>query len=372
MIVSTTLVGPGTVDVLEDALASVRDQVDRCLVVLSDPELSDRDLVHAARRAGVKPAKLSLVRFAWIDDFSAARNFALEQAALLGATWSVTVDTDERLHFDGVELRQVLGATDVDLYLAMQADGSYAKERAFRLGKGWRWTGRTHESCPWSPGARRETLAGVTFSELAKSPEQLRAKFERDKLILLEETAGHARAENARAWYYLGECYHGLADLESAVFAFTTCAEFSGWNEEAAWSRYRCADLCCRLGGFDAAIEHAALGLTKHAGFGELGWIAGIAAFRAGRFEQAIHWATLSASVGWFSGTGRWVPRAGFRYPPALWEGPYDILAHAYEAIGEHEQAARARARKRAAEKLRARTELGVLVDDDDSEPDAT
>ncbi len=372
MIVSTTLVGPGTLDVLEAALASVRDQVDRCLVVLTDPEIADRELVHAARRGGVPPARLSVCRFQWIDDFSAARNFALDQAEALGATWSVTVDTDERLHFDGVDLRALLAETDVDLYLADQVDGSYAKERAFRLGKGWRWQGATHDSCPWSPDARRQTLAGVTFSELSKTPEQLRAKFERDRQILSRELEQRLPcAGNARSCYYLGESFHGLGDLEQAIFWFETCAEFSAWNEEAAWARYRAADLSCRLGQFDRAIEHAALGLTKHAGFGELGWIAGIAAFRAGRFEQAIHWATLSASVGWFSGTGRWIQRRGFRYPPALWEGPYDILWHAYDAIGEHEQAARARARKAAAEKLHARHDGAKVDDDDDSDPAA-
>jgi tetratricopeptide (TPR) repeat protein len=372
VIVSTTLVGPDTLDVLEAALSSVTVHVDRCLVILTDPTIDERELVHAARRGGVKRERLVVRRFEWLGDFSAARNFALEAAAGAGATWAVTVDTDERLHVGDFDLRRHLAETEADLLLVPQADGSYAKERIFRLGKPWRWTGRTHEALPWIDGTKRQTLDGVTFSELAKSPEQLRAKFERDARILGDELSCVLPApDNARAWYYLGESYMGLDDLESARFAFETCAEYSGWNEEAAWSRYRCADIACRQGRFDDAIEHAALGLTKHAGLAELAWIAGIAAFRARRFDQAIHWATLSASVGWFSGTGRWIQRTGFRYPPALYEGPYDILWHAYLAIGEHEQAVRARARKAAAEKLRVRTD-DAQADDDDSDPAAT
>jgi len=369
VIVSTTLVGPGTVDVLDQALESVHDQVDACLVILTDPEIDEREIVHAARRGRVKRERLILSRFDWVGDFAAARNFALDRARVeLGATWSVTLDTDERLHFaDGVRLASLLADSRVDVFLVMQADGSYAKERLIRLSLPYRWRGATHECLPLLGGGElRQTLAGVTFSELAKSPEQLRAKFSRDVQILsLELVANKPSAANARAWFYLGESYHGLGKLEDAVHAFETCARVSAWNEEAAWSRYRAADLECRRERFDAAIEHAALGLIKHAGIAELAWIAGLASFRAGRFDQAIHWATLAASIGWFSGTGRWIQRLGFRYPPALWEGPYDILWHAYAAVGDVEQATRARARKAAAEKLRLKHE-GALVDDDD------
>ena len=383
MIVSTTLVGPGTVDVLDLALESVRDQVDSCILIptFDGGRELERELHRASVRAGVGK-RYHVRRFQWCDDFSAARNYALDVAAGAGADWAVTLDTDERLAFGDVDLRARLAETDVDVWLVAQADGSYAKERIIRiasaavrnLGNGYRWRGPTHECLPLVGGSKRATLDGVTFSELAKSPEQLREKFQRDGQILqLDLVQRPPSADNARSWFYYGESMHGLGELEPAIHAFETCATHSGWNEEAAWSRYRAADLSCRLGKFDQAIEHAALGLTKHAGIAELGWIAGIAAFRAGRFEQAIHWATLAASVGWFSGTGRWIQRGGFRYPPALWEGPYDILWHAFEALGEHEQAARNRARKAAAEKLRFR-DAGAKVDDDeaDSEPDAT
>ena len=107
VIVSTTLVGPGTVDVLDLALESVRDQVDSCILIPTSKDVLDRDLHHAAVRAGVGK-RYSVSRFEWCDDFSAARNFALDVAAGAGATWAVTLDTDERLHFDAVDLRQRL------------------------------------------------------------------------------------------------------------------------------------------------------------------------------------------------------------------------------------------------------------------------
>lgn len=364
MIVSTTLVGPGTLDALDDALASVRDQVDRFLVILTDPAIADRDVEHSARRAGLKRSRLVVRRFDWIGDFSAARNFALEAAAELAYDtpdraalpeyWALTLDTDERLHFDGLDLRRRLRETETDLFLVLQADGSYAKERLFRLGPAWRWTGRTHEALPWLEGTKRETLSGVTFSELSKSAEQLTAKFERDKRILLEDVGtGSPTAKTARSWYYLGESYSGLGQLEQAVGAFACCGCSSAWPEEAAFAHYRAADLECKRNRFEHAIAHAGAGLVRHAGIAELGWIASFACYRLGRYQQAVHWGLIAASCGSFQGTEHIFERHGFRYPPALWEGPWDVVAHAYETLGMTEQASRAHAKKKAAEALR-------------------
>lgn len=361
MIVSTTLVGPGTIDVLDEALASVRDQVDCCLVILTDAELAERDVVHSARRAGVKRERLVVRRFDWVGDFAAARNFALEAVAELAGTWALTVDTDERLDFDGLDLRRLLAQTDTDLFLVLQSDGSYSKERIFRLGKPWRWTGRTHEALPWVVGTTRETLSGVSFSELPKTPEQLRAKFERDKLLLLEDVgSGGPTAKTARSWYYLGESHYGLGELEQAVFAFGCCGHASGWAEEAAFAHYRAAEVECKRGRFYHAVEHAGAGLVRHAGIAELGWIAGYASYKLGRFEQAIHWGMIAAGSGSFQGTARLFERLAFRYPPALWEGPFDVIANAYAALGMHEQSARALAKKRAAESLRLKAAVAT------------
>jgi len=43
--------------------------------------------------------------------------------------------------------------------------------------------------------------------------------------------------------------------------------------------------------------------------------------------------------MGYFAGHGASVPRIGFRHPPALWEGPYDVLRFALRAMGDEEGA---------------------------------
>jgi hypothetical protein len=39
--------------------------------------------------------------------------------------------------------------------------------------------------------------------------------------------------------------------------------------------------------------------------------------------------------MGYFAGAGASVPRVGFRHPPALWEGPYDVLRYALRRLGD-------------------------------------
>src|SRR6187551_2491141 len=94
MIVSTTLTGSNA-DIIGEALASVLEQVDRCIVI--DTGARDDTLDVARKVAG---DKLLLREFPWKNDFAAARNFALEAAAAPSASWAVTLDTDERLLFD--------------------------------------------------------------------------------------------------------------------------------------------------------------------------------------------------------------------------------------------------------------------------------
>jgi hypothetical protein len=86
-------------------------------------------------------AQLIVEQFAWCDDFAKARNFALDAAATHGATWAMTLDTDERMEFPGYASREELLAAlesdpQVRVWLVMEKGGRYAKERFVRVGGG--------------------------------------------------------------------------------------------------------------------------------------------------------------------------------------------------------------------------------------------
>lgn len=329
-VISTTLTGNAGA-IIEDALRSVLPWVDACLVI--DTGVTDDTLEVARRVAGAKYVERTL---RWQNDFSMARNYALDAAHELGADWAVTLDTDERIDSNGEDLRALLGSMKEGVLYLFDATRTYSKERCFRLPMPVRYEGPTHEAFEaYRVGVRTATRA--VFRELEKSAEQARGKFERDVAIL--EPYVRAHPDNPRWHYYLGESLKNLGHYADAVAAYDACAALRGWNEESAWACYRSAECLCRLDRYREAIDRCAAGLARHAGIAELAWLAGFAAYQLGDSEQAVYWARLSIAHGCFEGDGRAIRRIGFRHPPALYEGPYDLLRYALKALGDEKGA---------------------------------
>jgi tetratricopeptide (TPR) repeat protein len=335
MIVSTTLTGSNA-DIIGDAIASVVAHVDRCLVI--DTGAKDDSVVVARQAAG---EKFLLREFPWKNDFAAARNFALEAAAEAGGTWAVTVDTDERLLFDReFDLRAALGKTRANVLLLDDEGGTYGKERIIRLPASVRWNGPTHEVLEGQRTGTSEQLPGARFRELPKDAAALKRKFERDVAILKKYTRQHGK--QPRWFYYLGASHQDLGEYAAAIDAYKTCAELGGWAEEGAWACYRAAECCCKLNRWGEALHFCAAGLALRPATAELAWLAGFAAYKAGRHEDAIAWSNMAIANGLYEGQGALFPRISFRYPTALYEAPYDILRWAHKALGNAEAAAEA------------------------------
>ena len=330
MLVSVTLTG-NNANILGDALRSVVDGVDKVLVV--DTGVTDGSLDVARAVAG---DKLVVRAFPWQNDFSAARNFCLDAAAELGASWAVAVDTDERLSVDFAALRALLATTTADAILVDASDRSYAKERVFRIPSRVRWTGPTHEAF----GGVYDHLPGATFSELPKSPEALRAKFERDLAILRPYTEAHSK--DPRWFFYLGDTLRNLGRPVEAAEAYEACAALRGWDEESAWACYRAAEIWCSQQNYLRALDRCVEGLARHPGVAELAWLAGFVAYRLGRPRHAVHWARLAITHGKYAGHFDETRRIAFRNLPALYEFPYDLLRFALRDLGDAEGAAQA------------------------------
>ena len=323
---STTLTGNSR-EFIGDALQSVIEWVDWCLVI--DTGVTDDTLEIARKIAG---DKLVVRPFPWRDDFAAARNFALQAAAELGAEWAVTLDTDERLVLGGTEVRPMLASTTANTLHVKQVNGTYGKERFFRLPACGHYAGPTHEAFIGESG-ESGTFEGLRFDERGKTHEQYRQKAARDVVILARHTAEHP--DDPRWFYYLGDSLTGLGRHDEAIAAFRHCASLSSWDEEGAWALYRAAECLLKLDLPGDAVECCAMGMARHAGLAELPWLAAYASWQANRPAQAVYRARQSIAMGHFAGTGATVPRIGFRHPPALWEGPYDVLHFALRRLGD-------------------------------------
>lgn len=338
-IVSTTIAGPGSERTIGRALASVAPLVDECIVL---PNGSNRDI------AAIESACLSALAaspdahgsglyfpFEWADDFSAARNRALDAAGEAGADWCLWIDTDEWFEYDAArasDLRKVLETTDRGALMVYHASRSYCQPRAIRLPTSERWVGKTHE-CFAAYKVAQGHLDGLTFNESPKTTAELAHKFERDRDILAAEVV--ADPHNARSWFYLGESQNNLGRFAIAAEAYDQCAKLRGWNEESAWACYRAAECYIELEHLPSAIDTCARGLALHAGVPELAWLAGWCNYKLGRHAQAVHWCLMAAAGGEYEGGLRATPeRIGFRHPPALWEAPFNVMRHSYKALG--------------------------------------
>jgi len=211
-LISTTLAGNNQ-DIVADALKSVVDWVDGCLVI--DTGSDDDTLKTACAVAG---RKFYTRKFTWTGDFSQARNFALESVQELGGDWAITLDTDERIHLNGDDVRSILEDTTAGALMMRHQSGAYVKERCIRLPSVERWAGPVHESfAAYKVGS--EVLGRAYFTELQKTPAQLKNKFERDAAIL--EGYTKAYPSNPRWFYYLGESYKNLGQLTNAIVAYS-------------------------------------------------------------------------------------------------------------------------------------------------------
>jgi FkbM family methyltransferase len=368
MSICATILSGNSEALVGDAIRSVRDWVDRVLLI--DTGIFDSTLRIASDLVG---ERLIVERFSWINDFAAARNFALDAAAQHGFRWALTVDTDERLEFPQVGSFAALRLhLDSDLrvraWLVNYRDGSYAKERFIRVDdrlattsvvnalppRQLLWSGRTHECLTGIWGGERATMAGVFVWEIGKSREQFRAKLERDLAVLLEETRD--KPGEARWWYYLGQTYEGLGRPRDAMAAFQRCAAIrQGWAEQAAWACYRAANCALQLQEREDALELCAMGLARQPESPELAWLAGFICHEMGRFTQAVTWSQIAISLGHFEGRECGRQRISFRHLPGWYEGPYDVLRYAYRQLGQHNLAMECEAKFEAAKTKRER-----------------
>lgn len=133
-------------------LASIRDVADEIIVV--DTGSTDRTR-EIAQEHGAE-----IHAFAWCDDFSAARNAALERVT---GDWVLILDADEELPVEQhATLRRLLADQRVlgwrlPLYdVGREAEGSNYVPRLFRNAPGLFYVGRVHEQVFYSVEARRK------------------------------------------------------------------------------------------------------------------------------------------------------------------------------------------------------------------------
>lgn len=193
--------------------------------IVVDTGSTDRT-VELAESLGAK-----VFHFEWIDDFAAAKNFAIDQAK---GDWIAFLDADEYMNADDAKkLEQLLGKIEKLPYLALLTDWLNLNEagevfrggsqmRFFRNGRGIHYAGRIHESlekkgAPWKAedfldgcGELRIFHTGYTDEALVSGD-----KIERNKKLILKEL--EERPEDYAMMGNLADVYRAMGEFDLAI-----------------------------------------------------------------------------------------------------------------------------------------------------------
>ncbi len=289
MIVATILLGPGADLTVGDAVRSAAAHVDAFLLIESG---GGSVALDEARRAVVGAGSTALeAAFAWTGDYGAARQYALEQARLAGATYSVTLDPDERLALKETFRARLQAYPKIDVWILQDRDTRYFKERVIRCAAAdLHWHGIVCESLEGE--AVRGKLDGA-FWELTKNGGQNLARYERgvtaaDRMI----ASGDDRFKWRR---HKGSCLAGLGRFEEALDEYRLAYAIAAQPEERAWSAYLICEQLVLREQFEEAWTMASESLARHAGFlPEFGWILGYIEYLIGDDQNASRWAQLA------------------------------------------------------------------------------
>ncbi len=195
-LISLCLITKNEEHCLAACLASASPVVDE--IILVDTGSEDNTLLIAAEYDA------RIYHFPWIDDFSAARNYAISQAC---GKWVLVLDADEKLTVTRSEILHFIALNPADGYYFnilsyIGRDRQVAQDQVVRLFKNepqYRFTGAIHEQIAGSilsqqpPGSLLVTP--FTIEHYGYLPEELinKSKFSRNTELLVKSLLNHPK-----------------------------------------------------------------------------------------------------------------------------------------------------------------------------------
>lgn len=289
IILATCLLGPGSERTVAEAILSVLDEVEGIIFIDGGGGLAATEM--ARKMAAEK--YLFGGTYEWREDYGHARNYALTQARNYGATFALTLDTDERVCL-AQPWKDILKAqSTLDVFILPDQKEGYHKERLIRCGSNAHWHGPV---CEMLKGFRapQGKLPGY-FCELDKTDLQHKARHERGVRLMKKML----ETEDDYRWHHhLGACLLNLGATTEARQAFIAASVAAKSSETKAWARYRAAECLILEKRFDEAYDLAARGLAGNAAFiKDFGWLLAYCHKQMGEIEMASHWAQLALAA---------------------------------------------------------------------------
>ncbi len=247
---------------LEDCLASVKDVVDEIVIV--DTGSTDSTLEIAAKYDS------KVYHFKWIDDFSAARNYALSKSA---GDWILYLDADERLSKNSIaEIKDIIKSKNNTGYSCTvnsinEISGISNKMKYIRFfanSDKLYFTGKAHEQIEKSLLELNYQIkdSDIEIIHLGYNVEQseLNKKAERNLKLLIEEYQAKPSGYNA---FQIGQTYITMNKIEDSVEYFNFAIKSATLNSvhKSHCYRYLAAYELNKNNNVKKALELAEKGL---------------------------------------------------------------------------------------------------------------
>jgi len=311
---------------LANCISSVEGIVDEIVIV--DTGSADRTKEIAAQFTD------RIYDFEWIDDFSAARNYAFSLATKPYILWldadDLIKDRDRELF---LELKQNL-AEDVDsvsmyYHLAFDEAGNpismLRRNRLVRRDRNFQWIGPVHEYLA--------VWGNILHSEIAVTHRKDKVYTDRNLQIYLHrEQAGESFT--ARDLYYFANELRDHAQYEKAIGYYEKfLAGKQGWIEDNIQACMKRADCFGRLGDKEKQVEAMLAALVYDKPRAEFCCAMGAHFLEEDKYEVAIYWYEQAIVRGHDKHNMGFVNQAHYTWLPHL------QLCLCYDRLGQFEQA---------------------------------
>ncbi len=345
---AAVIITTDTPDLLAATVASAAAQVDICLVLTVEAA----EAAIAAARAVMQEGLLVHPVAEGVNAEQMVREgFALAAAA--GATWAVVLRPGEELRVanaaapgeaeadaPGGELEALLDATGEAGVLRVRSwGGERVLDRIVRLPEAVDMAGPLLDEYTAQNG-QALLLNGVWIVPPTLEPDDRRDRLDHQMVQLSSYAVTHADEPHWR--FRLAEIYRELDWARDALDEYRSRAVAGGDGEEAAMACFRAAETLVNRNQPAEALDMLMLGLGRSALLAELSWLASYICYQQQRYADAVVWAEQSIAVGAYDGNGAVLQRHGPFHPPALYDGPFDVLRYALAALGNTDAAAAA------------------------------
>jgi len=216
---------------LKDCLESVKGVVDEIVIV--DTGSTDRTIEIA------KEYKAKIYHFDWINDFSAARNYALQYSS---GEWILYLDADERLDPNSIRevKRLISGVAKIGYYCTVKSidsenDSEHAIRyvRLFKNSKEIKFTGKVHEQIVPSLIENKyeihhsSVLINHVGYDVSRSEKEAKAK--RNLELLIND---YNESKSAYIAYKIAQTYFLLGNYNEAESYFNIALEENNLSQD--------------------------------------------------------------------------------------------------------------------------------------------